>query len=156
VHRAECFNLKLDRPTQETLLACKKMSPCTLEYGIDGDCPKLQEISFVEYASKAIIYRDLEDVYGPCGCGKDMAMLPVLLPRHWLVEETPEEVAYHEFCKGFDYRRAVGMSCSNVFEHLVDGVEFLANYSCCKECAERAVSCGYAVYSDKGYPMVLR
>jgi len=34
-----------------------------------------------EFVCKAIIYKDLEDVYGPCGCGMDLATLPVLLPE---------------------------------------------------------------------------
>jgi hypothetical protein len=109
-----------------------------------------------EHVCKAIIYKDLEDVYGPCGCGMDMATLPVLLPRTWLIEEKPEDVEEHAFCTGFDFRRVSGFSCNQVFEHEMDGLEFLANFSCCRECAERAVKCGYAVWSEKEYPMLLR
>lgn len=108
------------------------------------------------FACKAVIYNGFEDVYGPCGCGMDMAILPVLLPRSWLVEERPPEVEDHEFCKGFDFRRVSGFSCNNVFEHTMDEVEYLANFSCCRECAQRAVECGYAVWADKEYPMLLR
>jgi len=110
----------------------------------------------MEYRSKALIYRDFEDLFGPCGCGMNMATYAVLVPRHWLIEECPGEVADHEFCKGFDYRRISGLTCNNVFEHKIKEAEFLANYSCCSECAERAVKCGYAVWSEKEYPMVLR
>jgi len=109
-----------------------------------------------EYISKAIVYKNPEDVYGPCGCGMDMATLPVLLPRMWLVEECPSEIDDHDFGRGFDFRRVAGFSCNNVFEHVFEGTEYLANYSCCKECAERAVKCGYAVWSVKEYPMTLR
>lgn len=86
----------------------------------------------------------------------DMATLPVLLPRMWLVEECPAEVDDHEFGRGFDFRRVAGLSCNNVFEHVMEGTEYLSNYSCCKECAERAVKCGYAVWAVKEYPMTLR
>lgn len=109
-----------------------------------------------EYNSKAIIYKGPEDVYGSCGCGMDMAILPVLLPRSWLIEENPAGVAEHAFCSGFDFRRISGMSCSNVFEHEMEGMEFFANFSCCRDCAERAVACGYATWTDKDYPMALR
>ena len=61
-----------------------------------------------------------------------------------------------EFCKGFDFRRTSGFTCNQIFEHEIDGVEYMANFSCCKECAERAVECGYAVWSKKSYPMALR
>lgn len=86
----------------------------------------------------------------------DMAILPVLLPRSWLVEERPPEVEDHEFCKGFDFRRVSGFSCNNVFEHVMDDIEYLANFSCCRECAQRAVERGYAVWADKEYPITLR
>lgn len=109
-----------------------------------------------EPVCKAIIYKDLEDVYGPCGCGMDLATLPVLLPKAWLVEERPSQAEDHEFCKGFDFRRVSGMSCNQVFEHEMDDLEYLANFSCCRDCAERAVQCGYAVWSAKTYPMTLR
>jgi len=109
-----------------------------------------------EPVCKAIIYKDLEDVYGPCGCGMTLATLPVLLPKAWLVEERPATAEDHEFCKGFDFRRISGMSCNQVFEHEMDDVEYLANFSCCQECAERAVQCGYAIWSQKSYPMTLR
>ncbi len=109
-----------------------------------------------EYKCKAIIYEGPEDVYGPCGCGMDMATLPVLLPCSWLVEDKPSEVDDHDFGRGFDFRRVSGMSCNLVFEHEQDGLNFLANFSCCRECADRAVKCGYAVWTDKEYPMKLR
>jgi hypothetical protein len=38
----------------------------------------------------------------------------------------------------------------------MEGVEYLANFSCCTECAEKAVACGYAVWSEKSYPRSLR
>ena len=109
-----------------------------------------------EYKCKAIIYGGPEDVYGPCGCGMDMATLPVLLPCSWLVEDNPSEVDEHDFGRGFDFRRVSGMSYNQVFEHEQDGLDFLANFSCCRECADRAVKCGYAVWTDKEYPMKLR
>jgi hypothetical protein len=109
-----------------------------------------------DFGCKAIIYKGLEDVYGPCGCGMDLATLPVLIPRSWLLEERPPEVEDHEFGKGFDFRRVSGFSCNQVFEHEMDGTEYLANFSSCRECAERAVKCGYAVWSEKEYPMALR
>jgi hypothetical protein len=109
-----------------------------------------------EFVCKAIIYKDLEDVYGPCGCGMNMATLPVLLPRDWVVVERPSPAEDQEFCKGFDFRRTSGFTCNQIFEHEIDGVEYMANFSCCKECAERAVECGYAVWSKKSYPMALR
>lgn len=109
-----------------------------------------------EFTFKAIIYKGPEDVYGPCGCGMDMATLPILLPRAWLMEEKPHEVDDDGFCIGFDYRRVSGFSCSRVFEHEMEGNEYLANYSCCKECAEKAVAQGYAIWSKNEYPMVLR
>lgn len=49
-----------------------------------------------------------------------------------------------------------GLTCNRVFEHEQDGSNFLANFSCCRECAERAVKFGYAVWTDKEYPMTLR
>jgi hypothetical protein len=108
------------------------------------------------YKCKAIIYKGPEDVYGPCGCGMDMATLPVLLPSSWLLEENPDEVDAHAFGTGFDFRRISGMSCNKVFEHEIDGADFLANFSCCRDCAERAIACGYAVWTEKEYPMTLR
>ena len=109
-----------------------------------------------EPVCKAVIFKDLEDVYGPCGCGMTLATLPVLLPRSWLLEEKPSDVEQHEFCMGPDFRRISGFSCNQVLEYEMDGIEFIANFSCCSECAERAVQCGYAVWSEKKYPMVLR
>jgi hypothetical protein len=109
-----------------------------------------------EFRQHAVIYKDMEDVYGPCGCGMDMAILPMLIPRAWIIEEWPAVVEAHEFGKGFDFRRVSGFSCNQVFEHEMDGVEYLANFSCCRDCAERAVELGYAVWSEKSYPMVLR
>ena len=38
----------------------------------------------------------------------------------------------------------------------MDGVEFLANFSCCQECADKAVERGYAVWAMKSYPRDLR
>jgi hypothetical protein len=38
----------------------------------------------------------------------------------------------------------------------MNGEEFVANFSCCSECALRAVQCGYAIWSDKSYPITLR
>lgn len=109
-----------------------------------------------EYKCKAIIYKGPEDVYGPCGCGMDMAILPVLLPSYWLTEGDPSVVEDHEFGRGLDFRRVSGLSCNRVFEHEQDGSDFLANFSCCRECAERAVKFGYAVWTDKEYPITLR
>ena len=109
-----------------------------------------------ELAFKAIIYKDLEDVYGPCGCGMNLATLPVLLPRDWVVVERPAQAENDEFCKGFDFRRTSGFSCNNVFEHEMDGIEYMANFSCCSECAEKAVEQGYATYARKSYPRALR
>ncbi len=109
-----------------------------------------------EFVCKAIIYKDLEDVYGPCGCGMDLATLPVLLPRDWVILERPSQAEEHEFCKGFDFRRISGFSCNQIFEHEMDDKEYIANFSCCKDCAERAVKCGYAVWAEKTYPMALR
>ncbi len=109
-----------------------------------------------EPVHKAIIYKDIEDVYGPCGCGMNLATLPVLLPRDWAMVERPSQAEEHEFCKGFDFRRTSGFTCNQVLEHEMDGVDYLANFSCCSECAQKAVECGYAVWSKKPYPMVLR
>ena len=108
-----------------------------------------------EYEFKAIIYEGPEDVYGPCGCGMDMAIFPVLLPLSW-AGENPMEVDDHEFGKGLDYRRVSGFSCNRIFEHEQDGSHYLANFSCCRECADRAVECGYAIWTDREYPMTLR
>ena len=110
----------------------------------------------IQCICKAIIYEDCEDVYGPCGCGMTLATLPVLLPRDWVVLERPHQAECDDFCKGLDYRRSSGMSCSNIFEHEMEGVEYMANFSCCRECAEKAVAQGYAVWSKKSYPMALR
>jgi hypothetical protein len=109
-----------------------------------------------EHKCKAIIYNGPEEVYGPCGCGMDMAILPVLLPTSWLMEENPQEVNEHAFGSGPDFRRVSGMRCNQVLEHDIDGESFLANFSCCRECAERAVTFGYAVWTDKDYPITLR
>ncbi len=109
-----------------------------------------------EHICKAIIYKDLEDVYGPCGCGMNLATLPILLPRDWVMLERPAAAEHDEFGKGFDFRRTSGFSCSNVFEHEIDGGEYLANFSCCSECAEKAVKSGYAAWAEKSYPMILR
>lgn len=105
---------------------------------------------------KAIIFEDFEDVYGPCGCGMTLATLPVLLPRDWVVLERPDEAECDEFGKGLDYRRVAGFSCDNIFEHEMEGTEYMANFSCCQECAEKAVAQGYASWSKKSYPMSLR
>ncbi|MCJ7444705.1 MAG: hypothetical protein MUO26_09290 [Methanotrichaceae archaeon] len=104
---------------------------------------------------RAVIYGDPEDVYGPCGCGIDIATLPVLIPRTWIVEDKPLEVEEHGFGTGLDYRRISGFNHNCVQEHEIDSIEFLANFSCCRECAERAVKCGYAVWTDREYSMVL-
>jgi hypothetical protein len=109
-----------------------------------------------DHKCKAIIYKGPEDVYGPCGCGMDMAILPILLPSSWLMEEKPQEVSDHAFGTGLDFRRVCGMSYNQVLEHEMDGESFIANFSCCRECAEKAVAFGYAVWTDKDYPMVLR
>lgn len=109
-----------------------------------------------EHLCKAIIYKDLEDVYGPCGCGMNLATLPILLPRDWVILERPAQAEDDEFCKGFDFRRTSGFSCNNVFEHEMEGTEYLANFSCCRECAEKAVERGYAIWANKSYPMALR
>ncbi len=109
-----------------------------------------------ERLCKAIIYVDFEDVYGPCGCGMTLATLPVLLPRDWVVLERPPEAECDDFCKGLDYRRVSGMSCNNIFEHEMEGKEYMANFSCCQECAEKAVARGYAIWCKKSYPMALR
>ena len=50
--------------------------------------------------SKAIVFEGPEDVYGPCGCGMDMAILPVLVPKVWYVEERPVAVEDQGFCRG--------------------------------------------------------
>lgn len=105
---------------------------------------------------RAIVYKGPEDCYGPCGCGMDMAILPVLVPKVWYVEECPPDVEGHEFCRGEDFRRVRGFSCNNVFDHEITGEAYLANFSCCRECAERAISSGYAVWADDDYPMALR
>ncbi len=109
-----------------------------------------------EKVSKAIIYKDLEDVFGPCGCGMSLATLPVLLPRDWVVLERPAEAECDEFGKGDDFRRISGFTCNNVFEHEMEGAEYLANFSCCSECAKMAVEKGYAMWAQKSYPMALR
>ncbi|MGV8174913.1 MAG: hypothetical protein ACP5OU_04360 [Methanothrix sp.] len=109
-----------------------------------------------EHVCKAIIYKDLEDVYGPCGCGMTLATLPVLLPRDWVTLERPAQAEEDDFCKGLDFRRVSGFSCNQIFEHEMDGVEFLANFSCCQECADKAVERGYAVWAMKSYPRDLR
>jgi hypothetical protein len=109
-----------------------------------------------EHLCKAIIFKDLEDVYGPCGCGMNLATLPLLLPRDWAILERPAQAEQDDFGKGFDFRRTSGFTCNQVFEHEMEGVEYLANFSCCTECAEKAVACGYAVWSEKSYPRSLR
>jgi hypothetical protein len=38
----------------------------------------------------------------------------------------------------------------------MDGIEYMANFSCCSECAEKAVEQGYAAYAKKSYPRALR
>jgi len=109
-----------------------------------------------EQVCKAIIYKDLEDVYGPCGCGMNLATLPILLPRDWVVLERPTQAEYDEFGKGFDFRRTSGLSCNQVFEHEMEGIEYMANFSCCTECAEKAIESGYATWAKKSYPRALR
>lgn len=106
-----------------------------------------------EYAQRAIIYDGPENTYGPCGCGMDMAILPVLVPKIWFEDEFPFEAEDHEFCKGLDCRRIMGLSCNNVFEYEIEGISYLANFSCCRECADRAVEQGYAVMNDEDYPV---
>ncbi|MHC1631383.1 MAG: hypothetical protein ACXQT4_03680 [Methanotrichaceae archaeon] len=107
-----------------------------------------------EHTCKAIIYEGPEDTYGPCGCGLDMAILPVLLPKIWFEDEFPQEVIDHEFCKGFDCRRIIGLSCNQVFEYEIKGIIYLSNHSCCRECADRAVKSGYAIMTDEKYPFL--
>jgi hypothetical protein len=115
-----------------------------------------EEQTMSEQVCKAIIYKDLEDVYGPCGCGMNLATLPILLPRDWVVLERPTQAEYDEFGKGFDFRRTSGLSCNQVFEHEMEGIEYMANFSCCTECAEKAIESGYATWSKKSYPRALR
>ncbi|NYT02062.1 MAG: hypothetical protein GKC10_04820 [Methanosarcinales archaeon] len=110
----------------------------------------------MKHVVRAIVYDGPEDVYGSCGCGMDMAILPVLVPKVWYVEECPFDVEDQCFCRGDDFRRQVGLSANNVFEHEIQDQVYLANFSCCRDCARRAVESGYAVWSEKGYPMVLR
>jgi hypothetical protein len=86
----------------------------------------------------------------------NLATLPILLPRDWVILERPAEAEDDEFCKGFDFRRTSGFSCNNVFEHEMEGTDYLANFSCCQECAEKAVERGYAIWAKKPYPMALR
>jgi len=38
----------------------------------------------------------------------------------------------------------------------MEGLEYLANFACCFECAEKAVEQGYATWARKSYPMALR
>ena len=86
-----------------------------------------------------------------------MALLPVLLPKMWFEDCYPAAAEKDGFCTGFDIRRAVGLSYSCVIEHEIDGVCYMANFSCCSECADRAVKFGYAVWSKKyEYPRELR
>lgn len=92
---------------------------------------------------RALIYEDPEDVYGYCGCGMDMAILPVLIPRTWIVEDKPFEVEEHGFGTGLDCRVS-GLNHNCVREYKIGNIDYLANFSCCRECAERAVKCGYA------------
>ncbi|HII06983.1 MAG TPA: hypothetical protein HA349_06625 [Methanotrichaceae archaeon] len=103
--------------------------------------------------NKAIVYDGPEDTYGPCGCGMDMAILPVLLPKIWFEDEFPIVANDHEFCRGVDCRRIMGLSCNRVFEHEMEGVTYLSNFSCCRECADRAVDEGYAIRVEKESPM---
>ena len=90
-----------------------------------------------EQVCKAIIYKDLEDVYGPCGCGMNLATLPVLLPRDWVIVERPAQAEYDEFGKGFDFRRTSGFTCNQVFEHEMDGIrvhgQLLLLFGVCRE-----------------------
>lgn len=108
------------------------------------------------FVNKAIVFKGPEDTYGSCGCGMDMAILPVLVPKVWYVEECPGDVEGDMFCMGDDFRRVAGFSINNIFEHNLKGDVYLANFSCCRECAERAVKNGYAVWADRDYPMALR
>jgi hypothetical protein len=105
---------------------------------------------------KAIIFKGPEDVYGPCGCGLDMAILPVLIPKIWFEDCHPSDAENDSFCSGFDSRRASGMSYGCIHEHTIDNIVYLTNFSCCVQCAERAVQCGYAVWSSEEYPRELR
>lgn len=105
-----------------------------------------------DYLKKAIIYDGPEDTYGPCGCGMGMAIIPVLVPKIWFEDKFPDEADYDEFCRGFDCRRVSGMSCNNVLEHEIEGETYLTNFSCCWECAQKAVDGGYAIKTEAEHP----
>ena len=105
-----------------------------------------------EHTHKAIVYNGPENTYGPCGCGMDMAIIPVLLPKIWFEDEYPLDAEDHEFCCGEDYRRIMGLSCNQIFEYEIEGTMYLANFSCCRMCAERAVECGYAISREEEHP----
>lgn len=104
-----------------------------------------------DYLNKAIIYDGPEDTYGPCGCGMDMAIMPVLIPKIWFEDCFPQEAENDEFCKGLDCRRIAGLSCNNIFEEEIDDIPYLGNFSCCRECAQRAVDVGYGVMAGEEY-----
>ena len=70
--------------------------------------------------------------------------------------ERPDQAEYDEFGKGDDFRRISGFTCNQVFEHEMEGTEYMANFSCCTECAEKAVERGYAAFATKSYPRALR
>jgi len=109
-----------------------------------------------EKVCKAIIYKDLEDVYGPCGCGMNLATCPYFCPEigsSWSVLSRQNAMS---FGKGDDFRRISGFTCNNVFEHEMEGAEYLANFSCCSECAEKAVEKGYRNVGQEIIPMALR
>jgi hypothetical protein len=38
----------------------------------------------------------------------------------------------------------------------MEGTEYMANFSCCTECADKAVERGYATWATKSYPRALR
>ena len=88
---------------------------------------------------KAIIIRENEDYWGPCNCGCDVSTWDVRIPRAWL-NNRPDI----DFFRGEDYRRQTGFSCNKIFEAEYEDELYWVNFSCCKECAEKAVRDGLA------------
>ena len=72
-----------------------------------------------------------------------MAILHVLNPKIWIAEDKRLEVEEHGFGTGLDCRVS-GLNHNCVREYKIGNIDYLANFSCCRECAERAVKCGYA------------
>ncbi len=87
-----------------------------------------------------------DEDYGPCGCGKYRATIPVAIPISW-VDESPDREKVENILKREDFQFAMGYDYRRFFGAVKRG-EFFLNFSCCPDCRDRAVALGIAEEVD--------